>query len=114
MNEHEPLDLSELGTGRDPDHWRAVTDATLRRVDAVLARRARDPLALIASWTRPLLIATAAALALLLPVELALELREARAEQVQRLVALSSGWHSAEPPPTGADFLRALVEGEQP
>ena len=112
MNEHEPprLDLSALGTDRDPARWRDVVDATMARVDAALARRPQDPLTLIASWSRPLLAATAAAVAVLVPLELALEAREARAEQVRRLVALSTEWDSGEPPPSGADFLRALAE----
>ena len=114
MNRYDPLDLSALGTDRDPARWRAVVEATMTRVDAVLARHPQDPLTLIAGWTRPLLIATAVALALLVPFELALELREARAEQVQRLVMLSTGWDGAEPPPTGADFLRALAEEGRP
>lgn len=114
MNEHERLDLSALDPMRHPDHWHAFVGATLLRVDAALAGRAPDPLSLIASWTRPLLAAAAAALVLLLPVELALEAREAHAEQVQRLVALSSRWAQGETPPSGADFLRALAEQGRP
>ena len=114
MIEPDRLDLSPLDPMRDPARWRAVVDATLLRVDAALSRRARDPLSLIAAWRRPLLIAAAAALALLVPVELALETREARAEQVQRLVALSAEWSGAERAPSGADFLRALAAGERP
>jgi hypothetical protein len=114
MNEHDRLDLSPLDPLRDPAHWRSVVDATLVRVDAVLARRPQDPLSLIASWTRPLLVATLVALAVLVPVELALEMREARAGQVERLVELSADWRHGEPPPSGSDFLRALVEERQP
>jgi hypothetical protein len=114
MNEHDRLDLSALDPLREPAHWRAVVEATLTRVDVVLARRPPDPLSLIASWTRPLLVATAVALALLVPVELALEMREARAEQVQRLVELSAHWRDGEPPPSGSEFLRALAEEGRP
>lgn len=114
MNEHDPMDLSALHPMRDPAHWRAVVDATLVRVDAVLSAPPQDPLTLIASWTRSLVIAGAVVIALLVPVEIALETREARAEQVQRLVTLSADWGYGEPPPSGSDFLRALTEGGQP
>jgi len=46
---------------------------------------------------------------LLIPIELALELRESRAEQVERLVSLSSRWEDGGKPPSGAAFLRALT-----
>ena len=112
MRDHDRLDLAELGTERDPARWKAVVDARLARVDEALAARAPDPLSLIASWSRPLLIGTGVAVALLLPAELLLELREARAERVQRLVALSADWDGHEPPPSGEDFLRALARGD--
>lgn len=114
MNEHERFDLSALSTEQDPDHWHAFVGATLMRVDAALTRRAEDPLSLIASWTRPLLIAAAVAVMLLVPVEIVLETREARAEQVQRLVALSTEWGRSEAPPSGTDFLQALAEQGRP
>ena len=114
MNENEQFDLSALSTEQDPDHWHAFVGATLMRVDAVLASRAEDPLSLIASWTRPLVIAAAVAVMVLIPVELALEAQEAHAEQVQRLVALSSDLGQGDAPPSGADFLRALAEQGQP
>jgi hypothetical protein len=104
-----PFDLSPLDPMRDEPRWRAVVDRTLARVDAVVAERARreDPLDLIASWRRPLLVAAAAAIALLVPAELALERREARARRVERLVAVSSRVAQGAAP-TGADFRRAL------
>jgi hypothetical protein len=114
MNEPTPLDLSPLGTEADPGHWQEIVVATMARVDAVLARRAQDPLSLIASWTRPLLLAAAVALAVLVPVEIVLESHEERAEQVRRLVDLSSHWRRGEPPPSSADFLRALAEADRP
>jgi hypothetical protein len=114
MTEHDRLDLSALDPMRDPEHWERVMAATLVRVDAVLAHRADGPLAAIAAWSRPLLLAAAAALALLVPVELALELRESRAEQVERLVSLSTAWDGAEEPPTGVEFLRALAAEDTP
>jgi hypothetical protein len=112
MTDHDRLDLSELDPMRDAEQWERVMAATLVRVDAVLSRRTEDPLAAIAAWSRPLLVAAAAALVLLIPVEFALELREQRAEQVQRLVSLSTGWDDGEEPPTGAEFLRALTAEE--
>ena len=115
MNEDDRLDLSPLDPMRDPARWRAVVDSTMSRVDAVLGQRAaQDPLTLIAHWTRPLLLATAATLAVLVPVELALEAREREAEQVERLVALSSAIDEGEQPPSSAEFLRALAERGTP
>ena len=114
MNEHDPLDLSPLDPAADAARWQRVVDATLLRVGAVLEARAQDPLTLIASWRRPMLIAAAVALAILVPVELLLEVREARAEQVEALVTLSAELVRAEVPPSGADFLRALAVERQP
>ena len=114
MSEHEPLDLSPLDPTGDPERWRDVVAATRLRVDAALAQRADDPIALIAGWRRPLLVAAAAAIALLVPVELYLETREPRAEQVERLVALSSDRDAAGAAPSGAEFLRALAAKERP
>ena len=116
MKEQEPVDLSPLAAAADPARWQRVVDATLSRVDAVLEarERAQDPLTLIASWRRPVLIAAGVALAVLVPVELLLEVREARAEQVEALVTLSSGLTRSEAPPSGADFLRALAAESQP
>ena len=114
MNDHGRLDLSALDPREDPEHWERVMAATLVRVDAVLSRRPEDPLAAIAAWRRPLLLAAAATLALLIPVELALELREPHTEQVERLVSLSTGLVRGEGPPTGAEFLRALTAEESP
>lgn len=113
MSDPDRVDLSALGTAHDPARWRAVVDATLLRVDAVLARRSEDPLSLIASWTRPLLAAAAVLLALLLPLQFTLEARESRAERVDRLVTLSTGWVDGEPP-SGTEFLRVLAgEGQR-
>lgn len=105
----EPLDLSALDPRRDPERWRAVVEGTRTRVDAVLETRAGgdDPLDVLASWRRPLLVAAAAAILALIPAEIALERREAEMERVQRLVAISH-WASPAQRPTGADFLRAL------
>lgn len=116
MNEQEPVDLSPLDPSADAARWQRVVEATMLRVDAVLEarERAQDPLTLIASWRRPVLVAAAVALAVLVPVELLLEVREARAEQVEALVTLSSGLVGAELPPSGADFLRALAVESQP
>ena len=116
MNEHDPVDLSPLGPAGDPARWQRVVDATLLRVDAVLEarRRAQDPLTLIASWRRPVLVAAGVAVAILVPVELVLEVREARAEQVEALVTLSAELVRAEAPPSGADFLRALAAESRP
>lgn len=114
MTDHERIDFSALDPMQDPDHWRSVMDQTLARVDAVLARREADPLSTIATWRRPLLMAAAIAVLVLVPVELALETREPQTEQVRRLVSLSSEWDPGESPPSGADFLRALGSRDRP
>jgi hypothetical protein len=106
--EDDRLDLSALDPLDDPQRWEALLRETLRRVDEILAHRSRGPLELIAAWRRPLLIAAAATLAVLIPVERALDPREEQLERVDRLVALSSGWEPSEPPPTGSQFLSAL------
>lgn len=112
--DEERLDLRALGP--DPDRWRAVMDGTRARLDAALEARARraDPLLAIAGWTRPLLAAAAAAVLLLVPVEMGLEAREARTRAVRELVALSTGWAHGAGRPTGADLLRALDAVEAP
>lgn len=112
MTDDRRLDLFALDPGRDPARWRGVMDATLARVDAVLAARARpDPLALIAGWRRPLLAAAAAAVLLLVPVEVALERREARQEALRGLVSVSTAWAQEGRHPTGAELLRAIRTG---
>lgn len=108
MSEPDKVDLSVLSPTMEPEHWDRVMAATLIRVDAVLARRAEVFLVTIAGWTRPLLIAAAALLMLLVPVEVALEKRESGVEQIERLVALSVEWDRGESPPSGAEFVRAL------
>lgn len=108
------LDLSALDPARDRARWRATLDATLARVDDVLLHRRQDPLALIAGWRRPLLAAAAAALLVLLPVELALERREARREAVRGLVSTSTAWASEGRAPSGAELLHAMNTGGAP
>lgn len=108
------LDLSALDPARDPGRWRAVVGATLDRVDDVLLHRRQDPLALIAGWRRPLLAAAAAALLVLVPVEVALERRETRVETVRGLVSLSTAWAQEGRAPTGAELLRAMDTGAAP
>lgn len=112
MMDDRRVDLSALDPARDPGRWRAVMDATLSRVDGVLAARARpDPLALIAGWRRPLLALAAAAVLLLVPVELALERREDRREALRGLVSVSTAWAQEGRAPTGAELLRAIRTG---
>jgi hypothetical protein len=112
MMDDDRLNLSALDPARDPGRWRGVMEATLARVDGVLLARARpDPLALIAGWRRPLLAAAAAAVLLLVPVEVALERREARQETVQGLVSVSTAWAQEGRVPSGAELLRAIRTG---
>jgi hypothetical protein len=108
------LDLSALDPARDPGRWRAVFDGTLARVDDVLLHRREDALSLIAGWRRPLLAAAAAAVLMLVPVEVALERRETRMETVRGLVAVSTAWAREGRAPTGAELVRAMSTGAEP
>ena len=100
-----PLDLSALDPERDAERWRALLDATVRRANDAVSVRAETPVQLIASWSRPLLLAAAMLTALLVPVELVLERRETRTEQVRRLAQLSAARDGA---PSGSDIVQAL------
>lgn len=102
------LDFSALDPQEDPKRWDAIVAETMRRVDEVVSHRAGDPFAAIAGWRRPLLVAAAVVMAILVQVEIALEQRDDALERVQRLVSLSEGWEQGESPPAGDEFLRAL------
>ena len=108
MDEPRPVDLSPLDPCHHPERWQRVVDATMQRVDRVLAARQRDPLTLIASWSRSLTVAAGLLLAVLVPVELALELREENAERVEILVRLSTEAALGEQAPTGEELSRLL------
>ena len=108
MNEQQPLDLSALDPMREPERWQAFVDVTMLRVDAVLAERSGDPLRLIASWSRPLMLACVLVVAVLIPVEVILENRETGAEQIQTLVRLSTQSALGEEVPTGAELSQTL------
>ena len=114
MDEPGRVDLSALDPEQTPERWREVVDGTLQRVDEVLVARPRDPLTLIASWSRSLTLTGAMVIILLIPVELALESREARAEQVQTLVRLSTETALGEEMPTGAELSAAIWGGALP
>ena len=58
------------------------------------------------------LLAAAAALAIIIPVEIALEIRESRTEGARRLAAESVYWVAAEKAPTGSEILRAMTSGD--
>lgn len=109
MNDDDRLDLSALDPLREPDRWRAVLETTRMRTEAVVAARAGDPFWTIAAWSRPILVAVSVAIALLVPVEIVLEAREPRVEQVERLVELSSELDERGPP-SAEEFVRALSE----
>lgn len=114
MSSEDRIDLSALDPMRDPERWHDRVDAAVRSVEARLLERRVDPLAKIADWRRPLLIAASTALLLILPVEIALELREPRIEQVERLVSLSVEWGHGERAMSASDFLRALAPEARP
>lgn len=104
MNEDERIDLRAL----EPVDWPGTVQGTLRRLERVLATRERDPLTLIASWSRSLTIGAIMVVAVLIPVEVALEVREAETERIQTLVRFSTRTALGEEPPTGEELLRAL------
>ena len=106
-NDEAPIDLTAL----EPDaaRWEALIHAALVRTDDALEARSDTPLVLIAAWRRPLLVAAALFVALLVPVEVVLELREPRTEQVERLVTLSEQLGRAESSANARQFLRALT-----
>jgi hypothetical protein len=117
MIDDEKLDLSALDPGRDSARWQTVVDETLRRVDAVLAKRSRrevDAFDLIASWRRSLVAAAAVVLAVLIPAEIALEIRESRAEAIHRLAVLSASSAHRQQSPAAVEILRTIAdEGRQ-
>ncbi len=103
------IDLSALEPGRDGGRWDAAVQRTLRRVEVALLDRApADPFAFIAQWRRPVLAAVAAVVVVVVPVEWALERREAGAERVRRLARLSGEAVRGEQGPTGAELLGAV------
>jgi len=109
MND-DRIDLSALAARQEDGHWDAVMHRTLQRVEGVLGSRARseDPFAFIARWRRPLLAAAAAIIAVLIPVEWALERREAGVERVRDLVQLSGQAVRGAQSPTGAELLSTV------
>ncbi len=107
--DERPIDLSALATSADEAAWDAFVGRTVARAERAIALRAESPTYVIASWSRPLLAAAAVMVALLVPVELLLEARERRAEQVERLVTLSVGWGSGRLAPSASDLRRALA-----
>lgn len=106
----ERVDLSALDPSHDP-RWEAVVAATVARAGDAAERQAyaADPIRVIVGWRRELLIAAAAAIAILVPVELALELREDRVERAHGLAVGSAQWAVAPTAPTGADILRSMT-----
>jgi len=117
MMDSDKFDLSPLDPMRDPSRWQSVVGATLTRVDAAMQRRAQrsdDAFGLIASWRRPLLVAAAALLAILIPAEISLENRETLAEAAHRLASVSVSWAFNNETPSGAEILRAIAEESTP
>jgi hypothetical protein len=115
MNDRR-LDLSVLDPMRDPERWRSVMNATLARVDAVIANRVHrtGPLTMLAAWYRPVLAAAALTLLMLIPIEYALERRDDRAEYVGRLVSLSTESLRGQVKVTADILIRAMHGGHTP
>ena len=111
--DEKAVDLSQLDPERDARRWDAFVAATVARAEGALAARSRSALDTIASWSRPVLLAAAMLVALLVPAEMLLDARERRAEQVQRLVTISVDWSRGDAP-TGSELARALAPGARP
>ncbi|HEX2191530.1 MAG TPA: hypothetical protein VHG51_21640 [Longimicrobiaceae bacterium] len=110
MIDDDRIDLSALEPRDVAGRWDAAVQRTLERVEAALLDRARgdDPFALIARWRRAVLAAVAAVVVVLVPVEWALERREAGAERVEGLVRLTAEAVHGRQSPTGAELLGAV------
>lgn len=112
----EPIDFSPLNSPADLRRWDAVMARTMGRVDLTLRSvepQPPSPLLIISEWVKPILAAAAIALLILVPAEFALELREQRREQVERLVRLTNAL-SHDRQPTASDFVRVLTERSRP
>ena len=108
-DDDDRIDFSPLAGDQPPGRWQSVMNQTLARIDRAMASPpAENPLEIIAAWRGPLIRAALAAGVVFALVELALERRETRMEQVARLVAVSTAWPSGGQAPSGTDFLRAL------
>ena len=110
--EDERLDLSSIDPLHDPSRWESVMQATMKGVDAALAAREdqqQSPLYFIASWRRTLLAAAAGLLAVLIPAEIALELREQRQDEIRSIASMSISSAATDTTPTGSDILRAIA-----
>ena len=106
----ERFDFSALDPESDEVRWRALVNGVVERAAAVIEARADrdDPTTLIASWRRPILLAAAAAVALLVPVEFLLERREFDLQRAHALATRTVAWATATAGPTAADILRGM------
>src|SRR5688572_28792368 len=108
LSDDDRLDLSILDPMEEPGRWAVMMERTAARVDQVLGRRAIDPLTLIASWMRTVTTVGAVMIAVLIPIELVLERREAGQDQVERLAQLSAESLRGGDPMTADALVRAL------
>ena len=109
-----PVDLSPLDPSSDAARWERMLASTVARAQAANDARtlARStPLGTIAGWRRELLVAAAAAIAMLMPLEFALELSERREQRVHSLAQRSAAWAESGVSPSGADILRGMTGG---
>ena len=114
MSEEQRLDLSALDPRADTARWSAFLRETAGRVDAVMAERSTDPLTLIAGWMKSVTAATALVVAMLVPVEMVLERREAGQAQIDRLVQLSAEALRDGGIPTATELTQAVDGGVMP
>ena len=105
MNDEMPVDLSALDV--DADAWRAVMDSTMSRIDEVMAER-DTPFVVLSAWRRPLMLAAAVIVALLVPVKYSMELRESDAEPIRALVNVSVQAVHASDVPAAPALLRPV------
>jgi hypothetical protein len=111
---NERVDLSSLAARSDARHWDDVVNATMRRVDEVLAGRssitAIDQLVL---WTRPALAVAAVIILLALPIIVAEQSTINVGPGADGMATISNWWATGGPQPSAA-LLETIVERSEP
>ena len=104
----EHVDLSALGMSES--QWQSLYDGTMARIEGnpAFSERRNDPVTVVSGWQRPILAAAAILVAILIPVEFALEMRERNLERIQALAHVSSDVARGLRPPSAAELLKAI------
>lgn len=109
MNDDDRVDLSALKLTHS--EFESFLDSTLARADDNLRmRRRQGDLALIVTgWRREILAAAAILIAILIPVEIALELREQPGQRIATLAQASADAARGLRQLSPTDLLKAVV-----